>query len=40
MLTYGDGVADLNIPELLAFHDEEGTLATLTAVYQNKVLAM
>ena len=32
MLTYGDGVADLNIPELLAFHDEEGTLATLTAV--------
>jgi glucose-1-phosphate cytidylyltransferase len=31
-LTYGDGVADVNIEELVAFHREEGRLATLTAV--------
>lgn len=30
--TYGDGVSDLDIRELLAFHREEGALATLTAV--------
>ncbi len=32
MLTYGDGVADINIAELLAFHQKHGRLATLTAV--------
>lgn len=31
-LTYGDGVADVNIKELLAFHKSHGKLATLTAV--------
>jgi glucose-1-phosphate cytidylyltransferase len=31
-LTYGDGVTDLNIQKLLAFHREQKTLATLTAV--------
>jgi glucose-1-phosphate cytidylyltransferase len=31
-LTYGDGVTDLNINKLVAFHNEAGTLATLTAV--------
>ena len=30
--TYGDGVSNVNIHELLAFHHEQGTLATLTAV--------
>ncbi len=30
--TYGDGVADINIAELLAFHKREGRLATVTAV--------
>jgi glucose-1-phosphate cytidylyltransferase len=30
-LTYGDGVADLNITELLAFHKAQGVKATLTA---------
>jgi len=30
--TYGDGVTDLNITELIAFHKKQGTLATLTAV--------
>jgi glucose-1-phosphate cytidylyltransferase len=32
MLTWGDGVADVNIDELLAFHRRHGKLATLTAV--------
>jgi glucose-1-phosphate cytidylyltransferase len=31
--TYGDGVADVNLTELLAFHRQQGTLATLTATY-------
>ena len=30
-LTYGDGVGDVNIPELLAFHQKNGRKATLTA---------
>jgi glucose-1-phosphate cytidylyltransferase len=32
MLTYGDGVADININRLLEYHQEKGKLATLTAV--------
>jgi glucose-1-phosphate cytidylyltransferase len=32
MLTYGDGVADVNIEALLAFHRAHGRLATVTAV--------
>lgn len=32
MLTYGDGVGDINIPALLTFHEKHGKLATLTAV--------
>jgi glucose-1-phosphate cytidylyltransferase len=31
-LTYGDGVTDLNIPEVIAFHKQQKTLVTLTAV--------
>jgi glucose-1-phosphate cytidylyltransferase len=30
--TYGDGVADLDITALIAFHREQGTLATVSAV--------
>lgn len=33
MMTYGDGVCDVNIAELLKFHKEHGKIATLTAVY-------
>ena len=33
-LTYGDGVGDINISELIAFHKKNKTLATLTAVAQ------
>ena len=32
MLTWGDGVSDLNLHDLLAFHRSHGRLATLTAV--------
>ena len=32
-LTYGDGVSDVNITELIAFHEEHGKDATLTSVY-------
>ncbi len=31
-LTYGDGVSDINIRELINFHTRQNTLATLTAV--------
>lgn len=30
--TYGDGVSDVNISELVKFHKEQGRLATVTAV--------
>ncbi|MEB3335850.1 MAG: glucose-1-phosphate cytidylyltransferase [Leptolyngbyaceae bacterium] len=33
MLTWGDGVADINLRDLLAFHRSHGKLATLTAVH-------
>ncbi len=32
MLTYGDGVADINVQQLLDFHERQGRLATVTAV--------
>ena len=32
MLTYGDGVCDVNIANLLKFHKESGKLATMTAI--------
>lgn len=33
MLTWSDGVSDVNLNDLLAFHRSHGKLATLTAVY-------
>lgn len=33
MLTYGDGVADVDIGELVAFHRAHGKVATVTAVH-------
>lgn len=30
--TYGDGIADIDVRELLAFHESHGRLATMTAV--------
>ncbi|MDT4969333.1 MAG: glucose-phosphate cytidylyltransferase [Acidobacteriota bacterium] len=32
MVTYGDGVCDVNLAELLKFHKQHGRLATVTAV--------
>lgn len=32
MLTWGDGVSDVNLHELLKFHEAHGKLATMTAV--------
>jgi len=32
MVTYGDGVSDINLDDLLTFHRHHGRLATLTAV--------
>ena len=32
MLTYGDGVADIDVEKLVAFHKKHGKIATLTAV--------
>ena len=36
MMTYGDGVCDVNIRDLLSFHKSHGKLATLTAVIQDQ----
>lgn len=33
MLTYGDGVSDINIDNLLAFHRSHGKMVTVTAVH-------
>lgn len=33
LLTYGDGVADVNIGDLVKFHQSHGKIATLTAVH-------
>ncbi len=36
MMTYGDGVCDVNIADLLKFHQSHGKMATLTAVIQEQ----
>jgi glucose-1-phosphate cytidylyltransferase len=33
MMTYGDGVSDVNLTELLRFHRKHGKIATFTAVH-------
>lgn len=33
LLTYGDGVANINIDRLVAFHKEQGKLVTITTVH-------
>jgi glucose-1-phosphate cytidylyltransferase len=32
MMTYGDGIADVDINELLAFHKSHGKMATVTGI--------
>ncbi|WP_026650956.1 glucose-1-phosphate cytidylyltransferase [Butyrivibrio proteoclasticus] len=36
LMTYGDGVCDVNIKELIEFHKEHKKIATLTAVLQDQ----
>lgn len=36
LMTYGDGVCDVDINRLIAFHREHGRIATLTAVMQDQ----
>lgn len=36
MMTYGDGLCDVNIAKLLEFHESHGKIATLTAVVQEQ----
>ena len=36
MMTYGDGVADVDIGELVRFHKAHGKMATLTAIMQKQ----
>ena len=36
LMTYGDGVCDVNIQDLLRFHRSHGKIATLTAVLQEQ----
>ena len=36
LMTYGDGVCDVNINELVEFHKKHGKIATLTAVLQDQ----
>lgn len=36
MMTYGDGVCDVNINKLVEFHSQHGKIATLTAVIQEQ----
>ncbi len=36
MMTYGDGVCDVDISKLVGFHQSHGKLATLTAVYMEQ----
>lgn len=33
LLTYGDGVADINLPKLIEFHKSHGKIITLTGVH-------
>ena len=35
MLTYGDGVSDINIDDLLKFHKSHGKMVTISAVHPN-----
>ena len=36
LMTYGDGVCDVNIGDLVAYHQSHGKIATLTAVLQDQ----
>lgn len=33
MVTYGDGVSDINVKNLISFHEKQGTIGTVTGVH-------
>ena len=37
MVTYGDGLTDLNIKDLVEFHKSHGKIATVTAVRPKEI---
>jgi glucose-1-phosphate cytidylyltransferase len=39
MITYGDGVSNVNLDNLLSFHRKQKAMVTLTAVHPSLVLA-
>jgi glucose-1-phosphate cytidylyltransferase len=39
MMTYGDGVSNVNLAQLLAFHRAHGKTATITACARQRVSA-
>lgn len=40
MLTYGDGVSDIDIQKLVAFHKRQGTIGTVTGVHPRSRFGM
>ena len=36
MLTYGDGVSDINVKKLLSFHKKQGKIATITTTHRSQ----
>ncbi len=40
MVTYGDGVSDVNIKNLIAFHRRQGTVGTITGVHPRSKFGM
>lgn len=40
MVTYGDGVSDINIHELIKYHKKEGTIGTITGIHPRSKFGM
>jgi glucose-1-phosphate cytidylyltransferase len=40
MVTYGDGVADINLRELVKFHEKQNTIGTITGVHPRSKYGM
>ncbi|MFA6547755.1 MAG: sugar phosphate nucleotidyltransferase [Candidatus Magasanikbacteria bacterium] len=40
MVTYGDGVSDINIKELVEFHNRQGTVGTITGIHPSTRFGM
>lgn len=40
LLTYGDGLCDINLHELIQFHNKQGTIATVTGIKKKSQFGM